>query len=174
MFIRSIRGLHPSKFLELCIIWIGIGVENNLSMSNFIACLENENIIKGLRPLSHSLRLRTVHAAIVCLGSSFRMIGFFKCSQTDKTITHACVSVSVWCDMSWLMMNYSCYIHMYSTIHTTTLSRTVTETARTQEGKSHGGRGQEGVGRSGSGRLNRVMNALSKLRRNFANRATFL
>lgn len=110
MFIRSIRGLHPSKFLELCIIWIGIGVENNLSMSNFIACLENENIIKGLRPLSHSLRLRTVHAAIVCLGSSFRMIGFFKCSQTDKTITHACVCASVWCDMSWLMMNYSCYI----------------------------------------------------------------
>lgn len=167
MFIRSIERVAPFKVLELCIIWFQIGVENNLSMSNFIACLENENIIKGLHPLAFPSLEDSSRCD--CLSGFFIWDDWIFQVLTDRQNYHACVSVSVClylCDVIWVDW-------WLTTRAITTLSRTVTETARTQEGKPHGGRGL-GVGRSGSGRLNCVMNALSKLLRNFANRATFL
>lgn len=110
VFIRSIGGSAPFKVLELCIIWIRIGVENMVTCScaTLLLASRTKTSSKDCTLFSLSLscpRLRTVHTAIVCLGSSFRMIGFFKCSQTDKTITHVhlyvCVSDVIWVDWWW-------------------------------------------------------------------------
>lgn len=140
VFIRSIGGSAPFKVLELCIIWIRIGVENMVTCScvTLLLASRTKTSSKDCTLFSLSLscpRLRTVHTAIVCLGSSFRMIGFFKCSQTDKTITHVHLYVCV------CLMWYELIDDELLVVYTTTLSRTgtETETARTQERKSSRG-----------------------------------
>lgn len=142
VFIRSIRGSAPFKVLELCIIWIRIGVENMVTCScaTLLLASRTKTSSKGLHPVlslspalawgQFTLRLSVwvLHLGWLDFSSAHRQT---KLSRASRASVCVCVC----------LMWYELIDDELLVVYTTTLSRTgtETETARTQVRKSSRG-----------------------------------